>query len=114
MLTVEQVKYNISNYKIENGIVIDKSNNQPVQDENKILEVKSSVMMYREAKSLYDKRLRGAPEDHDYYIKTCLTCQENLSSVISKLLTLAETNIKINMQSFDHTASGGILWLSEL
>lgn len=72
MLTVEQVKNNISNYKIENGIVIDKSNNQPVQDEDKILEVKSSVMMYREAKSLYDKRLRGAPEDHDYYIKSAL------------------------------------------
>lgn len=72
MLTVEQVKNNISNYKIENGIIIDKSNNQPVQDEDKILEIKSSVMMYREAKSLYDKRLRGAPEDHDFYIKSAL------------------------------------------
>lgn len=72
MLTVEQVKNNISNYRIENGIVIDKSNNQPVQDEDKVLEVKSSVMMYREAKALYDKRLRGAPEDHDYYIKSAL------------------------------------------
>ena len=72
MLTVEQVKNNISNYKIENGIVIDKSNNQPVQDVDKILEVKSSVMMYREAKSLYDKRLRGAPEDQETYINKAL------------------------------------------
>ena len=72
MLTVEQVKNNISNYKIENGIVIDKSNNQPVQDEDKILEVKSSVMMYREAKSLYDKRLRGAPDDQETYINKAL------------------------------------------
>ena len=72
MLTVEQVKNNISNYKIENGIIIDKSNNQPVQDEDKMIEVKASVMMYREAKSLFDKRLRGAPEDHDFYIKSAL------------------------------------------
>lgn len=72
MLTVEQVKNNISNYKIENGIVIDKSNNLPVQDVDKILEVKSSVMMYREAKSLYDKRLRGAPEDQETYINKAL------------------------------------------
>lgn len=72
MLTVEQVKNNISNHKIENGIVIDKFNNQPVQDEEKILEVKSSIMMYREAKVLYDKRLRGAPEDQDTYINKAL------------------------------------------
>lgn len=72
MLTVEQVKNNISNYKIENGIVIDKSNNQLVQDEDKILEIKSSVIMYREAKALYDKRLRGEPENQDTYIHRAL------------------------------------------
>lgn len=58
MLTVEQVKNNISNYRIENGIVIDKSNNQPVQEENKILEVKSSVLFYIEAKNDYDEILK--------------------------------------------------------
>ncbi len=58
MLTVEQVKYNISNYKIENGIVIDKSNNQPVQDVDKILEVKSSILFYTEAKEKYDRLLK--------------------------------------------------------
>ncbi len=72
MLTVEQIKNNISNYRIENGIVVDKSNNQLVQDEDKILEIKSSVMMYREAKLLFDKRLRGAPEDKETYINKAL------------------------------------------
>lgn len=72
MLTVEQVKNNILDYKITNGIVIEKSSNQPVQDEDKILEVKSSFMMYREAKGLYDDRRRGMPENQDYYIKRSL------------------------------------------
>jgi len=58
MLTVEQVKNNITNYKIENGIVIDKSNNQPVQDEDRILEVKSSILFYTEAKEKYDRLLK--------------------------------------------------------
>ena len=58
MLTVEQVKNNVSNYKIENGIVIDKSSNQPVQDENKILEVKSSILFYNEAKEKYEELLK--------------------------------------------------------
>ena len=58
MLTVEQVKNNVSNYKIENGIVIDKSSNQPVQDENKLLEVKSSILFYTEAKEKYDRLLK--------------------------------------------------------
>lgn len=68
MLTVKQVKNNISNYKIENGIVFDKSTNRAIQDEEKILEIKSSVMIYREAKQLFDSRLRGAPNEQDYYI----------------------------------------------
>ena len=72
MLTVEQVKTNISNYKILNGVVIDKSSNYPIQNEDKILEVKSSVMMYREAKVLYEERIRGMPDDGDYYIKRAL------------------------------------------
>lgn len=72
MLTVEQVKSNISRYGIENGIVVDKSNSQPVHDEDKILEVKASMMMYSEAKALYNKRLRGAPEDQDTYINKAL------------------------------------------
>lgn len=50
MFTVEQVKNNITNYKIENGIVIDKSNNQPVQDEDRILEVKSSILFIKKQK----------------------------------------------------------------
>ena len=72
MLTVEQVKNNISNYRIENGIVIDKKTNQQVHDENKILEVKSSVLVYRDARSLYERRLRGAPEDYNVYINKAL------------------------------------------
>ena len=54
MLTVEQVKNNISNYKIKNGIVIDKANNQPIQDEDKILEVKSSVLIYLNAQAIHN------------------------------------------------------------
>lgn len=58
MLTVEQVKNNVSNYKIENGIVVDKTNNQPVQDEDKVLEVKSSILFYTEAKEKYNRLLK--------------------------------------------------------
>ena len=61
MLTVEQVKDNISNYRIKNGIVIDKSSNQPLQDEDKILEVKSSVLIYLNAHAIHkaDIHLNG-------------------------------------------------------
>ena len=72
MLTAEQVKSNISNYRIENGLVIDKSNNQLIQNEELILEVKSSVMMYKEANNFFNTRLRGAPENQDYYINKAL------------------------------------------
>ncbi len=58
MLTIEKVKSNLANYKIENGIVIDKITNQPVQDENSILEIKSSILFYMEAKEKYDRLLR--------------------------------------------------------
>lgn len=58
MLTAEQIKNNISNYKVENGIVIDKSNNQPVQDEDKVLEVKSSILLYRESKESYQSDIQ--------------------------------------------------------
>ena len=54
MLTVELVKDNISNYRIKNGIVIDKSSNQPLQDEDKILEVKSSVLIYLNAQAIHN------------------------------------------------------------
>lgn len=53
MLTIEQIKNNINNYSVSNGVVIQKNNNQQITDEQTILEVKSSILIYNEAKANY-------------------------------------------------------------
>lgn len=53
MLTIEQIKNNINNYSVSNGVVIQKNNNQQITDEQTILEVKSSILIYNEAKASY-------------------------------------------------------------
>ncbi len=53
MLTVNEVKNNINNYIIEDGFVIDKNTGLTVDDENKILEILSSILAYEDAKWLY-------------------------------------------------------------
>ena len=72
MLTYEEIMNYCSNYKIENGIVIDKRTNQQVLDEDTILEVKSSVLLFNEAKSAYQSDLKqfgNVNKNQEYYIK---------------------------------------------
>ena len=53
MLQVEDIKNYCTNYKVENGKVIDKNTNQQVLDENTILKVKSSVLIYLNANKIH-------------------------------------------------------------
>lgn len=54
MLTYEEILNYCSNYKIENGIVFDKRTNKQVLDEDIILKVKSSILLFREAHKLHE------------------------------------------------------------
>ena len=58
MLSVEEIKKNIAKYKIENGQVIDKLTNQPIEDENTVLNVKTSILIYRDAHSRYESHVQ--------------------------------------------------------
>lgn len=61
MLTYEEIINYTSNYKVENGIVIDKINNQQIKDESIILKVKSSILIYLNANNIHkdDIHLNG-------------------------------------------------------
>ena len=66
MLTYEDIINFTNNYKVENNNVYNKSNNELVLDENIILKVKTSILIYNEAKIDYKNRMRGetkTPED---------------------------------------------------
>lgn len=58
MLTYEEIMNYCSSYRIENGIVIDKKTNMQVMDEEIILKVKSSVLLFREAKEEYQSDIK--------------------------------------------------------
>lgn len=71
MITVEKVKEDVSRYRIENGIVIDKSNNTQVTDEETILNVKTSYLFYKEAYDAYQgdmKQFGKTTIDQNQYI----------------------------------------------
>ena len=53
MLTYDEIMKYCSDYKIENGIVVDKKSNQQITDENIVLKVKSSVLLFKEAREAY-------------------------------------------------------------
>lgn len=74
MLTYEEIMNYCSNYKIENGTVIDKLNNQKVTDENTLLRVKTSILLFKEAKESYQSDVqqfgRTSKTQQDYITKT--------------------------------------------
>lgn len=69
MLTYQDIINYTSNYKIENNNVYNKSNNQQVLDENIILKVKTSILVYNEAKTDYANRMRGETKTPEDFIK---------------------------------------------
>lgn len=58
MLSYEEIMNYCSNYRIENGVVIDKKTNAKVLDEETILRVKSAVLIFRESKDSYQNDIK--------------------------------------------------------
>lgn len=85
MLSYEEIKNYCTNYKIENGIIIDKNTNQSVTDEDIILKVKSSVLIYKEAQISYKT-------DMEQFGKTNLSQEEYITRTMEKFGTNGEVN----------------------
>lgn len=90
MLQVEDIKNYCTNYKVENGKVIDKNTNQQVLDENTILKVKSSVLIYLNANKIHKDDLHLNRK----VTKTQETCI--LKSMEQYSVNNEKTNIGIN------------------
>ena len=69
MLQVEDIKNYCTNYKIENGNVIDKNTNNVVQDENIILRVKASILIFNDAKEAFDNKMRGETKTFSDFVE---------------------------------------------
>lgn len=72
MLSYEEIMDYCSNYKIDNGVVIDKRTNKQVIDEETILKVKSSILLFKEAKEAYQsdiKQFGKTTKTQEWYIK---------------------------------------------
>lgn len=74
MLNYEEIMNYCLNYKIENGVVIDKNSNQKVLDENTILKVKASILLFKESKDAYQSNIqqfgKTNKSQEDYIKKT--------------------------------------------
>ena len=74
MLNYEEIMNYCSNYKIENSVVIDKHTNQQVLDEDTILKVKSSILLFKESKYAYQTDIqqfgKTNKSQEDYIKKT--------------------------------------------
>lgn len=58
MFSYEELMNYCSNYRIEKGIVFDKNTNQQIKDEETILKIKSSILIYTESKELYQSDMK--------------------------------------------------------
>lgn len=58
MLTYEEIINYCSNYRVENGKIIDKKSNLQMKDEDMILKIKSSILLYRESNESYQSALK--------------------------------------------------------
>lgn len=74
MLSYEEIMNYYSNYKIDNGIVIDKNTNQQVIDEEIVLRVKTSILIFKESKDAYQSDIqqfgKTNKSQEDYIKKT--------------------------------------------
>lgn len=73
MLTYDEIIKYCSDYKVEKGIILDKKSNQQVADEDTILKVKSSVLIFKEARESYQSDIsqfgKTAKSQEDYIKK---------------------------------------------
>lgn len=53
MLSYEKIMNYCSNYRVKNGNVFDNNTNQQILDKDIILKVKSSILLFKEAKKSY-------------------------------------------------------------
>ena len=74
MLSYEEIMNYCSNYRVENGNVFDKNTNQQVIDEDIILKVKSSILLFKESKESYQSDMQQfgkvSKSQEDYIKKT--------------------------------------------
>ena len=85
MLSYEEIISNISNYKIENGIVVDKKTNSELLDEDSIIRVKSSILIFKEAKNSYQMDLQQ-------FGKTNKTQEDYIKATMEKFAVNNEIN----------------------
>ncbi len=72
MLSYEEIMNYCSNYRVENGNVFDKNTNQQILDEDVILKVKSSILLFKESKESYQSDVQQfgkTNKSQEYYIK---------------------------------------------
>ena len=69
MLQVDDIKNYCTNYKIENGNVIDKKTNTIVLDENIILNVKASILIFNDAKEAFNNQIRGETKTFSDFVE---------------------------------------------
>ena len=74
MLSYEEIMNYCSNYRVENGNVFDKNTNQQIIDEDIILKVKSSILLFKESKKSYQSDMQQfgkvSKSQEDYIKKT--------------------------------------------
>ena len=74
MLSYEEIMNYCSNYRIENGNIFDKNTNQQILDEETILKVKSSILLFKESKESYQSDMQQfgkvSKSQEDYIRKT--------------------------------------------
>ena len=74
MLSYEEIMNYCSNYRVENGKVFDKNTNQQILDEDIILKVKSSILLFKESKESYQSDMQQfgkvSKSQEDYIRKT--------------------------------------------
>ena len=72
MLSYEDIMNYCFNYRVENGNVFDKNTNQQILDEDVILKVKSSILLFKESKESYQSDVQQfgkTNKSQEYYIK---------------------------------------------
>lgn len=74
MLSYEEIMNYCSNYRVENGNVFDKNTNHQILDEDIILKVKSSILLFKESKESYQSDMQQfgkvSKSQEDYIRKT--------------------------------------------
>ena len=85
MFSVDDIKKYVINYKILNGQVIDKRNNQIVTDEDITLRVKASILLYTEARNNYQ-------EDINQFGQTNKSQDDYISKTMEKYSVNGEIN----------------------